>query len=426
MLDYILKSLISYSFVPVLLQVFILIFVVIADPYIMKKQKRIMMIITILVICLIFDNLLSDYLSMSRSTTYLRTIESIFGYSIRPVIIVLFFYIVNPQKKYHLFWLLVNLNIIIYMTALFSPIAFSISKDNHFIRGPLGYTSHITCVILILYLMAISLFEWRFTRGIMMVIPIINTFLIIIAIIMDSFVVTEDNRLTFLTIAVVSCTLFYYVWLHLKFAHEYEEKLRNQQRTKLMLSQINPHFMINSLGAIKELCDSKEARVAVDQFARYLQGNMETMMRQDIISFKSELEHTKAYLALEQIRFEDALQIKYDITCSDFGISTLSLQPIVENAVRHGVRGSEKDVGTVIISTREFDDHYEIKVSDDGVGFDPDNIKPKNDGREHIGIQNVRDRLKAVCNAEMIIESTPGEGTDVSIIIPKREGEGLC
>ena len=259
-----------------------------------------------------------------------------------------------------------------------------------------------------------------------MVIPIINTFLIIIAIIMDSFVVTEDNRLTFLTIAVVSCTLFYYVWLHLKFAHEYEEKLRNQQRTKLMLSQINPHFMINSLGAIKELCDSKEARVAVDQFARYLQGNMETMMRQDIISFKSELEHTKAYLALEQIRFEDALQIKYDITCSDFGISTLSLQPIVENAVRHGVRGSEKDVGTVIISTREFDDRYEIKVSDDGVGFDPDNIKPKNDGREHIGIQNVRDRLKAVCNAEMIIESTPGEGTDVSIIIPKREGEGLC
>ena len=426
MLDYILKSLISYSFVPVLLQVFILIFVVIADPYIMKKQKRIMMIITILVICLIFDNLLSDYLSTSRSTTYLRTIESIFGYSIRPVIIVLFFYIVNPQKKYHLFWLLVDLNIIIHMTALFSPIAFSISKDNHFIRGPLGFTSHITCVILILYLMAISLFEWRFTRGIMMFIPIINTFLIIIAIIMDSFVVTEDNRLTFLTIAVVSCTLFYYVWLHLKFAHEYEEKLRNQQRTKLMLSQINPHFMINSLGAIKELCDSKEARVAVDQFARYLQGNMETMMRQDIISFKSELEHTKAYLALEQIRFEDALQIKYDITCSDFGISTLSLQPIVENAVRHGVRGSEKDVGTVIISTREFDDRYEIKVSDDGVGFDPDNIKPKNDGREHIGIQNVRDRLKAVCNAEMIIESTPGEGTDVSIIIPKREGEGLC
>ncbi|MCR5367781.1 histidine kinase [Eubacterium sp.] len=426
MLDYILKSLISYSLVPVFLQVFILIFVVIADPYIMKKQKRIMMIITILVICLIFDNLLSYYLSTSRSIIYLRTIESIFGYSIRPVIIVLFFYIVNPQKKYHLFWLLVDLNIIIHMTALFSPIAFSISKDNHFIRGPLGFTSHITCVILILYLMAISLFEWRFTRGIMMVIPIINTFLIIIAIIMDSFVVTEDNRLTFLTIAVVSCTLFYYVWLHLKFAHEYEEKLRNQQRTKLMLSQINPHFMINSLGAIKELCDSKEARVAVDQFARYLQGNMETLMRQDIISFKSELEHTKAYLALEQIRFEDALQIKYDITCSDFGISTLSLQPIVENAVRHGVRGSEKDVGTVIISTREFDDRYEIKVSDDGVGFDPGNIKPKNDGREHIGIQNVRDRLKAVCNAEMIIESTPGEGTDVSIIIPKREGEGLC
>lgn len=98
------------------------------------------------------------------------------------------------------------------------------------------------------------------------------------------------------------------------------------------------------------------------------------------------------------------------------------LQPIVENAVRHGARGTERDVGTVAISTREFPDRYEITVTDDGPGFDPANHKPKNDGRAHIGIQNVRERLRSVCGGELRIESKPGEGTRATLVLPKNRG----
>ena len=98
------------------------------------------------------------------------------------------------------------------------------------------------------------------------------------------------------------------------------------------------------------------------------------------------------------------------------------LQPIVENAVRHGARGTERDVGTVAISTREFPDRYEITVTDDGPGFDPANPKPKNDGRANIGIQNVRERLRSVCGGELRIESKPGEGTRATLVLPKNRG----
>ena len=78
------------------------------------------------------------------------------------------------------------------------------------------------------------------------------------------------------------------------------------------------------------------------------------------IPFEKELSHTKFYLELEQIRFEYALQVEYDISCTDFTIPTLTLQPLVENAVRHGVRGNEDGRGTVIISTREYPDRLRL------------------------------------------------------------------
>ncbi|MGN0499822.1 MAG: sensor histidine kinase, partial [Ruminococcus sp.] len=93
-------------------------------------------------------------------------------------------------------------------------------------------------------------------------------------------------------------------------------------------------------------------------------------------------------------------------------------QPLVENAVKHGV-GMKEDGGTVTIATKEFDDRYEVIVSDDGVGFDT--LKKSNDGRTHVGMENVRNRLKTMCNAVLNIESAVGKGTVATITIPKEE-----
>lgn len=213
--------------------------------------------------------------------------------------------------------------------------------------------------------------------------------------------------------------------------NEQSEQFYRQQeenaklRTDIMLSQIQPHFLYNTLGAIQSLCGSapEAAERATAKFTRYLQGNMSALKESGAMPFDVELKHTKAYLELEQIRFEDMLIVRYDITCTDFLLPTLTLQPIVENAVRHGARGREEGAGTVDVATREYPDRYEITVTDDGPGFDPAAPVPTDDGRPHIGIPNVRDRLRRVCGGELRIESEIGKGTTATIILPKKKEE---
>lgn len=209
---------------------------------------------------------------------------------------------------------------------------------------------------------------------------------------------------------------------------QYKETIRYQQMQKelyeakvsLMVSQIQPHFLYNSLTSIAMMCtkDPKKARTATINFADYLRGNMNSLKQKAPVPFAQELEHLKKYLMLEEMRFGELLHIAYDIQTTDFVIPQLSVQPLVENAVKHGV-GMKEDGGTVTIATREEDDCYKVIISDDGVGFDTS--KPvEDDGRSHVGMENVRQRLKELCDADVIIESVIGEGTTATIRIPKR------
>ena len=203
--------------------------------------------------------------------------------------------------------------------------------------------------------------------------------------------------------------------------HEKELQLELQEnKVAVMLSQIQPHFLYNALTAICDLCSSEpeKAREALVDFSVYLRENMDSINSKGPVSFNRELSHIKTYLKLEKLRFEEKINVVYDISAEDFEIQPLTIQPIVENAVKHGV-GMKEDGGTVTIATKEFDDRYEVIVSDDGVGFDT--AKKPNDGRTHIGMENVRNRLKTMCNAVLNIESTIGKGTVATITIPKEE-----
>ncbi len=146
---------------------------------------------------------------------------------------------------------------------------------------------------------------------------------------------------------------------------------------------------------------------------------MSALSAAGLIPFEQELSHSMLYLELEQYRFEDALQVIYDIRSTDFGIPALTLEPIVENAVRHGIRSKPGGRGTVVISSLQTPDGYEVTVQDDGPGFVP-GVLP-DDGRNHVGIQNVRERLRSVCGGELLIRSEQGQGTSVTIRIPEQE-----
>lgn len=197
-----------------------------------------------------------------------------------------------------------------------------------------------------------------------------------------------------------------------------KEKEMCDMKIALTLSQISPHFIFNSLSTIRHLCTKNPQLAAetVDEFSTYLRGNIDSLTNDRMIYFEKELKHVQSYLAIEKKRFGDRVNVVYDIEVSDFMIPALSLQIIVENAVKHGIC-KKAGGGTVTISTKQHDDKIYITIEDTGVGFDPEHL-PDN-GRAHAGIANVRSRLENMCHGRLAIESRIGSGTKAQIILPE-------
>ena len=236
------------------------------------------------------------------------------------------------------------------------------------------------------------------------------------------FIVVDE--LCGLCISYVLQSLFVYILyvrvdLHKGLLLERQEKEIVEDKTQIMLSQMQPHFLYNVLTTISSMCEMQnatQARDVVNRFADYLRINLDSLGKENTIPFEKELEHIKTYLWLEKIRFEDVLNICYEIETTDFEVPSLAIQPIVENAVKHGILQKE-DGGTVTIKTYETQLDYVVVVEDDGVGFDEKEV-PK-DNRAHVGIENVSKRLEIICNGVIEIQSEKGRGTVVTMHIPK-------
>ena len=195
------------------------------------------------------------------------------------------------------------------------------------------------------------------------------------------------------------------------------QKQLEAQKNALMLSQINPHFVYNTLSTIASMCDTspKQAKYLTIDFAQYLRSNINTLTSEEMIPFEQEMDHVACYLKIEQARFRERLNVIYSIQCKDFSIPPLTVQPLVENAVKHGIT-KKANGGTLRILTCEEGSYYVVRIIDDGVGFDVENTEM------HVGIQNVRRRLEATCRGELTVKSTMGIGTRVTILIPKKKG----
>lgn len=198
-----------------------------------------------------------------------------------------------------------------------------------------------------------------------------------------------------------------------------QQVLLTKQNTALMISQIQPHFLYNVLTTISNLCvtDPEEAEETTVLFSQYLRTNLDSLRNQEPVPFSTELMHIKTYVELEKKRFGDILNVEYDIKEQNFKVPSLGLQPIVENSIKHGIRGKNAP-GLVTIRTYKENDKYKIVIEDDGIGFDM-NQPPKEDGRSHVGMQNVKERLKQMCNASVKIESSLGNGCRTEITIPE-------
>ncbi|WP_304944501.1 sensor histidine kinase, partial [Vallitalea guaymasensis] len=200
------------------------------------------------------------------------------------------------------------------------------------------------------------------------------------------------------------------------------KQLLNKAELKALQAQIQPHFLFNTLNTIVYFCrtDPEKARELLLKLSYYLRNNFKTTG--DFISLKEEILYVESYLTIEQARFPERLKVEYDIEegiqCK---IPPLLIQPIVENAVKHGLM-AKKAGGKIVISIKQREEYVVITVSDNGVGMTEEQLERlfDNNKKQGIGVNNVNNRLKSIYNTSLKIKSKEGEGTTMIMEIPIR------
>lgn len=306
------------------------------------------------------------------------------------------------------------------VVSLFNGMYFTVSAENTYLRGSWFWLSQLIPGLILGIAMVLTLVYRRQLRQVSVGFLLSYVFVPVIVGIVQLFWFGFAPLNSGVTLALL--LIFVSIQIDQELRIRQQEKELTESRIDVMLSQIQPHFLYNSLTAIKQLCelDPKRAKDAVQDFSRFLRSNMDSLTDRRLIPLGQELEHVGHYLNLESTRFPQRLRVVYRIEARDFLVPPLSLQPLVENAVRHGIVRKEGG-GTVTVHTYEEQEAYVVTIQDDGVGFDK--TEPRVGDRVPIGLENVRYRLGTMCAGTLQLESQPGLGTMVTITLPK-EGQG--
>lgn len=312
---------------------------------------------------------------------------------------------------------LCGIAVLLVALSLYNHMYFSFT-DGIYVRGPLYWLSQVYPIALIVINIVIILLHEK-SLGLHDTCAMLSYCLLpVIAMIIQ----LRVYGITLLYIATTLSLMIVYVMVHIEQGRRLEVQTREltQANVAIMLSQIQPHFLYNSLSVIKELCrsDPALAEQVVMDFSNYLRGNLDSLSSKKPVLFTDELEHTRTFLELERLQYGDMLEVVYDIRETAFLLPTLSLQPLAENAVKYGMK--ERDRLTVTISSFREGEDYIVTVADDGAGFDP--AAPLSPDRSHVGIANVKERLALQSNGRLEIESVKGHGTTVRLVIPSDRG----
>lgn len=310
------------------------------------------------------------------------------------------------------------IHIIIIIINLFVPIYYYIDSNNVYHRADLFYLSEIFALLFLLIDIILYIYYFKKLDKVNRYAFLFYFIFLIIGVVLQFFY----YGIYFLLIASsLSAALMFVI----VFANHVSLYMKNQRelsnlKMQVMISQIQPHFIFNTLTAIESMCQDKapEAQKTLNSFAKYLRVNFEALGTNKLIPFAKELDHIKRYVDIEKIRFGERLNVEYNIQTMNFKIPVLSIQPLIENAIKHGILKKE-DGGLVILSTYEDKKNYYIIIEDNGIGFNYDRYNE--DGKTHIGLKNAKIRFETYCKAHMKIESKIGEGTKILINIPKGE-----
>jgi len=202
------------------------------------------------------------------------------------------------------------------------------------------------------------------------------------------------------------------------------EQTSISNESAFLQAQIKPHFLYNALNIIAVLCrvDSEKARELILDLSNYMRHSFDFKNLEKYIAFEEELEFIQAYVRIEQARFKDRLNVIYEIDDTEgLRLPPLLLQPLVENAIRHGIR--KNNIGrTVVLRVKNLKERYLIEIEDDGAGMASEQIEAilQGQGSGGVGLANIQKRLKMLYSTQLFIESRQGIGTKVTMALPKR------
>ena len=300
-----------------------------------------------------------------------------------------------------------------------TTVFYYITPDNQFVYGP-WHALLMMPVVMILALNLVYLIRWRgrlsrrlFIVFLIYTLPMLLTLLIRLFL-YDILLIGFSNTIS---IALWGISMYAIIMRDQIDRYLRQQKEIAHQRASVMVLQMRPHFIHNTMTSIYYLCgqDPKKAQQVTLDFNTYLRRNFTAIASDHTIPFSEELEHTRAYLAVEQAQFEERLFVDYDTPHTLFRLPPLTLQPIVENAVKHGM-DPEAEPLRISIRTRETDSGSEIVVEDNGPGYEP-----ADDSEPHIALANIRQRLEMMCGGELTILPRDGGGTVVKVTVSSTE-----
>ena len=318
----------------------------------------------------------------------------------------------QQSRLFHVEAALWTLSFILLNIAPFSTLFYSVTPEGELFRGPL----YVLLVLVIEAMQVLNLaclirwrsrFSKRFYAFLVCLLPL--TIVLLIHCFVPIF------EFFGISIAISALTMFGFILFDQIDQYLAQQREIAHQNASIMVLQMRPHFIYNTMMSIYYLCkqDPDLAQQVTLDFNTYLRKNFTAIAKEELIAFSEELEHARAYLAVEQAQFEDSLFVDYDTPYVDFRVPPLTLQPIVENAVKHGMDPDSEPLH-IFIRTDRTESGSEIIVENSGSDFEP-----ADDNEPHIALKNIQQRLRIMCRGKMMITPRKGGGTVVKVTIPR-------
>ena len=366
-----------------------------------------------LYIIMVFINQISKQYVLSLVTLFL---ESLFASVIMPMLTWYMFFLLGMEWRKspvsYLVILLWSVYFVLLCVTQFTTGIYYYTPDNVYHRGPL-YPLLLIPPVLIMLTDLVYLFRKKGSLTRKQFTALLACFLVPMIAMLIQMCFYGLYLIVFGT-ALAALFMLGFIVMDLMEQYMCQQEEIAKQKASIMVLEMRPHFIFNTMTSIYYLVeqDPAKAQQVILDFTTYLRRNLDAVAREKTIPFSRELEHTKAYLAVEQVRFADKLFVEFDTPHTMFQVPPLTLQPIVENAVKHGI-DPELDALFITVKTRRTGDGSEIVVKDTGPGY-----APSDDNEPHIALENIHRRLDLMCGGTLTITSGEESGTTVTIFIP--------